>query len=60
VEVLETGNDKVFAFQRKRGGNTVKVSVNLSDAAQKFALPGGKTQTLAAWDYRIDAPASKR
>jgi glycosidase len=60
VEVLETGNDKVFAFQRKRGGNTVKVSVNLSNAAQKFTLPGGKAQTLAAWDYRIDAPVSRR
>jgi glycosidase len=60
VEVLETGNDQVFAFQRKRGGNTVKVSVNLSNAAQKFTLPGGKAQTLAAWDYRIDAPVSKR
>lgn len=60
VEVLETGNDKVFAFQRKRGGNTVKVSVNLSDAAQRYTLPGGKAQTLAAWDYRIDAPASTR
>ena len=22
-----------------------------------FSLPGGKQQTLAAWDYRIDARA---
>jgi glycosidase len=60
VEVLETGNDKVFAFLRKRDGNAVKVSVNLSDAAQKYALPGGKQQSLPAWDYRIEAPAGSR
>jgi glycosidase len=60
IEVLETGNDKVFAFLRKRDGNAVKVSVNLSNAVQKYALAGGKQQSLAAWDYRIEAPASAR
>jgi glycosidase len=60
VEVLETGNDKVFAFQRKREGNVVKVSVNLSNAAQTFALPGGKQESLDAWAYRIDVPGLKR
>jgi glycosidase len=61
IEVLETGNDKVFAFLRKRDGNTVKVSVNLSNEAQRFSLPGGKgPQTLAAWDYRIEAPGKGR
>jgi glycosidase len=60
IEVLETGNDKVFAFLRKRDGNSVKVRVNLSNEAQKFALPSGKQQTLAAWDYRIEAPAAGR
>ncbi|MCS0590094.1 alpha-amylase family glycosyl hydrolase [Massilia norwichensis] len=60
IEVLETGNDKVFAFLRRREGNTVKVSVNLSNAAQKYALPGARQQTLAAWDYRIEAPAQGR
>ncbi|MGO4478999.1 alpha-amylase family glycosyl hydrolase [Massilia sp. 2TAF26] len=60
TEVLETGNDKVFAFQRKRDGNIVKVIVNLSNAAQKYTLPGGKQQSLAAWDYRIEAPGSAR
>jgi glycosidase len=60
IEVLETGNDKVFAFLRKRDGNAVKVSVNLSNEAQKYAPGGGKQQSLAAWDYRIEAPASAR
>ena len=58
--MLDTGNDKVFAFLRKRDGNSVKVSVNLSNEVQTFALPGGKQQTLAAWDYRIAAPAAGR
>jgi hypothetical protein len=38
----------------------VKVSVNLSNEAQKYAVAGGKQQSLAAWDYRIEAPASGR
>jgi len=38
----------------------VKVSVNVSNAAQTYALPGGKQQSLAAWDYRIEAPAKGR
>jgi hypothetical protein len=58
--VLETGNDKVFAFLRKRDGNAVKVSVNLSNAVQTYALAGGRQQTLTAWDYRIEAPAAVR
>jgi glycosidase len=61
IEVLDTGNDKVFAFLRKRGGNTVKVSVNLSNEAQRYALPGKQgSLSLAAWDYRIEAPGFKR
>jgi glycosidase len=64
IEVLETGNDKVFAFQRKRDANTVTVSVNLSNEAQRFSLPGSKgpkgPQSLAAWDYRIEAPGKGR
>jgi glycosidase len=61
IEVLETGNDKVFAFQRRREGNVVKVNVNLSNETQRFSLPGRKdTHTLAAWDYRIEAPGKGR
>lgn len=58
VQVLATGNDKVFAFRRTLQGNSVRVTVNVSNAAQRFTLPGGKPQTLAAWDYRIDAPVN--
>ena len=58
VEVLDTGNDKVFAFRRALPGNAVQVTVNLSNQAQRYTLPGAKAQSLAAWDYRIDAPKS--
>lgn len=57
VEVLGTGNDKVFAFRRAKDGNTVTVAVNLSGAPQRYTLAGQSgTLTLAGWDYRIDAP----
>jgi glycosidase len=56
VQVQATGNDKVFAFRRVKDGNTVSVAVNVSGARQDFTLPGSKRkQSLAAWDYRIDA-----
>jgi glycosidase len=55
VDVLDTGNDKVFAFQRKQGSNVVRVVVNLSGSPQAFTLPGAKREQLPAWDYRIDA-----
>jgi hypothetical protein len=33
------------------------VAVNVSGDKQAYSLPGQKApQTLAAWDYRIDAP----
>jgi len=59
VQVLGTGNDKVFAFRRTQGANTVTVAVNLSGDAQRYTLPGrAGAQDLAAWDYRIDAPGA--
>jgi glycosidase len=55
VQVLETGNDKVFAFRRQLGKDVVAVTVNVSGERQVYALPGHPRQALAAWDYRIDA-----
>jgi hypothetical protein len=52
--VLDTGNDKVFAFRRQVGGNVVTVAVNVSGGKQSYALPGQKPAPLPAWDYRID------
>jgi glycosidase len=59
VELLETGNDKVFAFQRKRDGNMVKVIVNLSNLPQKFKFDD-KEMSLNAWDYQIHTLNFKR
>lgn len=55
AEVLTTGNDKVFAFQRHLGSNRVQVVVNLSGATQSYTLADGKAQTLDAWRWHIDA-----
>jgi hypothetical protein len=40
-------------------GNSVQVTVNVSNDTQRFTLPGTKPQTLAAWDYRIDVPRQR-
>jgi glycosidase len=57
VQVLETGNDKVFAFRREKDGNVVAVAVNLSGTPQRYALPGNAAKrSLQAWEYSIEAP----
>jgi glycosidase len=54
IQVREVGNDKVFAFHRQLGKNSVDVVVNLSGDKQSYTLPGVRApQTLAAWDWRI-------
>ncbi len=54
LQLLDSGSDKVFAFQRKRGANVVTVAVNLSGASQQVKLPGSKTElTLPAWQWHI-------
>lgn len=53
MQVLDTGNDKVFAFRRHRDHNVVQVVVNVSNAAQRYTLPGAPEQTLGAWEYGI-------
>ena len=48
VEVLDVGNDKVFAFRRQLGRNVAQVTVNLSNETQRYN--GGE---LAPWGYRL-------
>jgi len=65
VQVLDTGNDKVFAFRRQMEGNVVQVTVNLSNQQQAYALAGAqpaqsKKLDLAPWAYRIETPGAKR
>ena len=55
VELLFTGNHKVFAFRRSLGANVVTVAVNLTNAEQTYKLPGGSSLQLAPWKWQIDA-----
>jgi len=44
----------VFAFQRRRGTDTVRVVVNLSVAPASVTLPGQGPVALPGWGWRID------
>lgn len=54
VELLNTGNHKVFAFRRSQGTNVVTVAVNLTNAEQSYTLPGQTNQQLDPWKWQID------
>jgi glycosidase len=53
VQVLETGNDGVFAFRRQVDGNSVEVVVNVSPVPQRYTVAGRPAQ-LSAWSWRIE------
>lgn len=54
---LATGNDRVLAFARVLDGDAVTVVVNLSGQPQRYTLAGAAEHALAAWHWRVDAPA---
>ena len=56
VELLEAGDDAIFAFRRVKGRRSVTVIANLSDQARmtKAWGQGGKAVTLAPWEYWIE------
>jgi glycosidase len=63
-ELIEVGNDAVFAFRRSQGGgqgaeaggDQVTVVVNVTPRAQTVSLPGELTPCeLQAWNWWIDA-----
>ena len=54
IAVRDTGNNKVFAFRRTLGKNTVDVTVYVSAAPQSYTLDGKRAQ-LGAWKYVINA-----
>jgi glycosidase len=56
LDVLDTGNDGVFAFQRRRAGSVVTVAVNVSGLEQRFALAGLAPRTLGPWEWSIATP----
>jgi glycosidase len=55
LQLIATGNDKVFAFRRRQAGNTVQVAVNLSARQQAYGLEGGKPASLGPWSWNIRA-----
>lgn len=56
AELLEVGNEQLFAFQRRHAGNTVSVVVNVTPREQSGRLPGARsTLALAPWGWKIQA-----
>jgi glycosidase len=53
-KLLDVGNDKLFAFERRKDADRVAVVVNLTSAEQRFKL-GGAEHALAPNAWRIDA-----
>jgi len=55
LEFINTANDKVIAYRRKLGSNSVTVIANVSDSAQEYSLDAGKNRkSMAAWTWKID------
>ena len=52
--LVETGSDKVFAFERRLGADRVKVAVNLSAEPVTVTLPGRGQISLKGWGWKID------
>ncbi len=53
LELIETGNPKIFAFRRIKGADRVTVTVNLGAAPVQAALPGLRPVTLPGWGWQI-------
>jgi glycosidase len=53
LELIDTGNPKVFAFRRVKGKDRVTVVVNLSAAPATVTVHGKKPTQLVAWDWEI-------
>lgn len=53
LQLIETGNTKVFAFRRVSKGDRVTVVANLSAAPVQVKLPGAKALSLPGWGWKI-------
>ena len=57
VQLLDVGNDKLFAFKRQQGVDNVRVIVNTTGLPQKYKLAGDPGQAvLKPWRWRIIIP----
>lgn len=55
LEFINTANDKVIAYRRKLGSNSVTVVANVSGSAQEYSLDASKgRKSIAAWTWKID------
>jgi glycosidase len=52
LRLVDTGNPKVFAFDRVKGRDRLRVTVNLGGAAQRFRI-AGKARSLKGWGWTI-------
>ncbi|WP_225206680.1 alpha-amylase family glycosyl hydrolase [Novosphingobium huizhouense] len=53
LQLIETGNPKVFAFRRVKGADRVTVAVNLAAVPATVVLPGIGRRTLKGWGWSI-------
>jgi glycosidase len=57
LQLLDVGNDQLFAFKRQQGANQVRVIVNPTNQLQKYKLAGDEGQAvLKPWRWRIIVP----
>lgn len=57
VQLLDVGNEQLFAFKRQQGANNVRVIVNTTGQLQKYKLAGDEGQAyLKPWRWRIVVP----
>lgn len=56
VELLDAGDEAIFAFRRVKGRRSVTVVANVSDQARMTPAwgQGAKMVTLAPWEWRIE------
>lgn len=53
LQLIETGNARVFAFRRVKGKDRVTVAVNLSATPASITLPGIGRRALKGWGWSI-------
>jgi len=54
LSLIETGNPKVFAFERKTGVDRLRVAVNLSASPIELRWRDSKTLKLKGWGWKIE------
>ena len=57
VQMLDVGNEQLFAFKRQSGANAVRVIINTTNQMQKYKLAGDDgPAVLKPWRWRIIVP----